>query len=139
MATASSADHYRAWRRTVDVVMRQEHRAGEKLFVDFPGQTIPIYDRRTRRGGLQAELFVAVLGASNYLYAEALASQGLDALGERRTSTPSSSSAAVPEIVVCDNLRSGVTPAAPLRARRQRHLSGDGRPLSHGRHPDPAL
>ena len=37
---------YRAWRRQVDVVMRQVHRAGEKLFVDFPGDTIPIWDPR---------------------------------------------------------------------------------------------
>jgi transposase len=57
--------------------MRQEHRAGEKLFVDFPGQTIPIYDRKTGEVTLQAELFVAVAGASNYLYAEAFASQEL--------------------------------------------------------------
>ncbi len=71
------ANLYRAFRRQVDVVMRQEHRAGEKLFVDFPGQTIPIYDQRTGEVTLQSELFVAVAGASNYLYAEAFASQEL--------------------------------------------------------------
>src|SRR5438876_2355783 len=38
---------YRAWQRGIDLVMRQEHKAGEKLFVDFPGQTIPIYDDGT--------------------------------------------------------------------------------------------
>jgi transposase len=68
---------YRAWQRHVDVVMRQEHRAGEKLFVDFPGQHLAIYDRRTGQVATYAELFVAVLGASNYLYAEAVASQDL--------------------------------------------------------------
>jgi transposase len=56
--------------------MRQEHRAGEKLFVDFAGQTIPITDPRT--GEITAaQLFVAVLGASSYTYAEALPSQEL--------------------------------------------------------------
>jgi transposase len=99
---------YKAWRRHLDVVMRQEHKAGEKLFVDFPGQTIPIYDHRTGAVALKAELFVAVMGASNYLYAEALPSQELlywvsghvhafEFMG------------GCPAICVCDNLRSGVT------------------------------
>ena len=99
---------YRRWRRGVDVVMRQDHKAGEKLFVDFPGHRIPIYDERTGDLAFEAELFVAVLGASSYLYAEAVRSQELlhwvtahvhafEALG------------GCPAIVVCDNLRSGVT------------------------------
>ncbi len=101
--------HYRAWQRQLDVVMRQDHRAGEKLFVDYPGQTLPIVDPET--GEItQAELFVAVLGASNYTYAEATASQAL----------PDWTMAHVhafeffggcPRIVVPDNLRSGVTRA----------------------------
>jgi transposase len=67
---------YRAWQGHLDLVMRQEHRAGEKLFVDFAGQTIPIVDPAT--GEItEAQLFVAVLGASNYTYAEALPSQEL--------------------------------------------------------------
>ena len=70
-------DLYRRFKGTVDVVMRQEHRAGEKVFVDFPGQLLPIYDRKTGALRLEAELFVAVLGASSYLYAEAVASQQL--------------------------------------------------------------
>ena len=68
---------YRTWRKKLDVTMRQDHKAGEKLFVDFPGLTIPIYDERTLEVAFRAELFVAVLGASNYLYAEALRSQEL--------------------------------------------------------------
>ena len=102
------ANLYRHWRGTVDVTMRQAHVAGEKLFVDFPGDTVPVWDRRTGEIALRAELFVAVLGASNYLYAEAFPSQELlywvtahvhcfEALG------------GCPAIVVCDNLRSGVT------------------------------
>ena len=102
------ANLYRQWRGTIDVTMRQSHKAGEKLFVDFPGDTVPVWDRRTGEVALRAELFVAVMGASNYLYAEAFPSQELlywvtahvhcfEAL------------AGCPQIVVCDNLRSGVT------------------------------
>jgi transposase len=40
-------EHYRRWRGRLDLVMRQEHRAGEKAFVDFAGQTVPIVDRET--------------------------------------------------------------------------------------------
>jgi transposase len=68
---------YQQFCSTVDVVMRQEHRAGEKCFVDFPGQTLSIYDRKTGAVNFEAELFVAVLGASNYLYSEAVRSQDL--------------------------------------------------------------
>src|SRR3546814_4293101 len=58
-------EHYRLWAAKVDVVMRQEHRAGEKLFVDYAGQTAPVIDRQT--GEIrQAQIFVAVLGASSY-------------------------------------------------------------------------
>jgi transposase len=67
---------YRQWQRRVDVVMRQEHRAGEKLFVDFAGQTVPVVDPGTGEI-LQAQIFVAVLGASSYTYAEAVPSQAL--------------------------------------------------------------
>ena len=102
------ANLYRAFRRQVDVVMRQEHRAGEKLFVDFPGQTIPIYDRKTGEVTLQAELFVAVAGASNYLYAEAFASQELLYWVTAHTHA-FEFMGGCHEIVVCDNLRSGVT------------------------------
>ena len=40
---------YRHWKLHLDVVMRQEHKAGEKMFVDFPGQTVPIYDHAPDR------------------------------------------------------------------------------------------
>lgn len=65
---------YQRWRGKQDVVLRQEHKAGEKMFVDWAGATIPIY---SRTGGetRQAHLFVAVLGASSYTYAEATADE----------------------------------------------------------------
>ena len=65
-------DHYRRWKKRQRLVMRQTHRAGEKLFSDYAGKKPHWIDPMT--GELQeAELFVAVLGASNYTYAEATA------------------------------------------------------------------
>ena len=56
--------------------MRQVHRAGEKCCVDYAGQTVPVIDPRT--GEVRAaQVFVAVLGASHYCYAEATESQAL--------------------------------------------------------------
>ena len=64
------------WTAKLDVVMRQEHRAGEKMIVDYAGQTVAVVDRDT--GELrEAQIFVAVLGASNYTYAEATWTQTL--------------------------------------------------------------
>ena len=102
--------HYRSFQATIDVVMRQEHRAGHKLFVDFPGHHLPIYDRRTGEMALEAELFVAVLGASNYIHAEAVASQELSHWVMAHVHT-FEALGCVPQIVVCDNLRSGVKSA----------------------------
>lgn len=69
-------DLYRNWRGQIDISMRQVHKAGEKLFVDWAGQTVPIVDRDTGETH-PAYLFVAVLGASNYTYAEASLTLGL--------------------------------------------------------------
>ncbi|PIE58521.1 MAG: hypothetical protein CSA33_02330 [Desulfobulbus propionicus] len=55
---------YRDWAGQLDVVMLQEHRAGEKLFVDYTGQTIEIIDPRTGELG-KVQVFVAVMGARN--------------------------------------------------------------------------
>ena len=69
-------EHYRRWAGKIDLVMRQDHRAGEKMFVDYAGQTAEVVDRRS--GEIrEAQLFVAVLGASSYTYAEATWTQGL--------------------------------------------------------------
>ncbi len=88
--------------------MRQEHRVGEKLFVDFSGEKIPIHDRRTGEVTLRAELFVAVAGASNYLFAEAFASQELLYWVSGHTHA-FEFMGGCHEIVVCDNLKAGVT------------------------------
>ncbi len=98
---------YRAWAGRLDVVMRQEHRAGEKLFVDYAGQTVEVVDRRT--GEIrQAQIFVAVLGASNYTYAEATWTQQLpDWIGSHVRAFEFLGGTS--EVVVPDNLRSGVS------------------------------
>jgi transposase len=101
---------YRAWQGHLDVVMRQEHRAGEKLFVDFPGQHLAIYDRRIGEVAMQAELFVAVLGASNYLFAEAVASQDLSSWITAHVHC-FEAMGCLPAIVVPDNLASAVRKA----------------------------
>jgi transposase len=68
---------YQRWRRKLDVVMRQEHKAGEKAFVDWAGDTIPIHDPATGEVR-QAPLFVAALGASSYTWAEATRDQQME-------------------------------------------------------------
>ncbi len=60
----------------LDVVLRHPHRAGEKMFVDFAGQTIPIVDCATGQNR-EASIFVAALGASNFTYLEGTLSQDL--------------------------------------------------------------
>src|ERR1035437_4733183 len=68
--------HYGGFRARLKRSMRQVHRAGEKLFLDYCGNTVPIIDAAT--GEMRpAQIFVAVLGASNYTYAEASWSQQL--------------------------------------------------------------
>ena len=100
---------YRRWRRKQEVVLRQEHRAGEKLFVDYAGQSVPVQDPATGEVR-EAQLFVAVLGASNYTYAEATRTQGLgDWIGSHMRAFEFYNG--VTEIVVPDNLKSGVTKA----------------------------
>jgi transposase len=98
---------YREWQRLLDVVMRQEHRAGEKLFVDWPGRTVPIVNPINGEVTL-AEIFIGVLGASNYTYAEAFPSQELPHWISGHIHA-FEFFGCVPRIVVCDNLRAGVT------------------------------
>jgi transposase len=99
--------HYKRWSGKIDLVMRQEHRAGEKLFVDYAGQSVDVIDSATGEV-TKAQIFVAVLGASNYTYAEATRSQGLqDWTGSHVRAF--NFFGGVPEAVVPDNLKSGVS------------------------------
>ena len=101
---------YHQWRRHLDVVLRQDHVAGQKMFIDFPGQTVPIYDRESQTAVMQAQIFVSVLGASNLLYAEALPSQQLVPWVNAHAHAFAFYGGCV-EVVVIDNLPSGVTKA----------------------------
>jgi transposase len=67
---------YHAWKDTLDPVLRQEYRAGERIFVDYAGQTVPVVDRETGETR-EAQIFIGVLGASNFTFAEATWTQSL--------------------------------------------------------------
>ena len=98
---------YRRWAGKLDVTMHQHHRAGEKMFVDYAGETMPVIDPRT--GEIrEASIFVASLGASSYTYAEASFSQDLPSWISAHVRA-FRFFAGVPEILVPDNLWSGVT------------------------------
>lgn len=80
---------YREWRKHLKLSMRQVHVAGEKLFIDYCGPTVPVINQ-TSGEVREAQVYVAVMGASNYTYAEATSTQGLPAMlqtltrGEKR-------------------------------------------------------
>ena len=103
-------ERYRQWRRKQRRSMRQTHRAGEKAFVDYAGPTIPIVDSRTGEILFEACVFVGVLGASNYTFAEATRSQALPDWLQSHVRM-FEFFGGVPESVVPDNLKSGVTKA----------------------------
>ena len=99
-------EQYREWAGKLDLVMRQEHRAGEKLFIDYAGQTVPVVDPETGEER-QAQVFVAVLGASSYTFAEATWTQSLPDWTASHVRA-FEFYGGCPELVVPDNLRSGV-------------------------------
>ena len=98
---------FEAWKQRVRPSMRQTHIGGEKVFVDFAGDTIDIFDPIT--GEVRAmKLFVAAMGASNYTYAEACPSESLsDWIGVHTNLFRYLGG--VPKFVVCDNLKAAVT------------------------------
>jgi transposase len=99
---------YQKWRKQLDISMRQEHLAGEKLFVDYAGQTVSIFDQVTGDVVFQAQIFIATMGASNYSFAEAAASQSLPDWIKSHIRA-FEFFGGVPQILVPDNLKSGVT------------------------------
>lgn len=102
-------ERYRQWRQRQQRSLRQLHKAGEKCFVDYCGQTVPIVDRHT--GEIRAaQVFVGVLGASNYTFAEATWTQTLpDWLGSHARMLEYFGGC--PALIVPDNLKSGVNRA----------------------------
>jgi len=100
---------YRAWERRLSPTMRQTHVAGERMFVDYAGTTLTVMDGTTGEV-LTAQLFVAVLGACNYTYAEATWTQGLaDWIGSHTRTF--AFFGGVTSQIVSDNLKSGITKA----------------------------
>ncbi len=102
-------ERYRRWRKRLKRSMRQTHRAGEKLFVDYAGPTIEFIDAATGEVR-EAQLFVAVLGASSYTYAEATWTQQLPDWCEAHARAFAFLGGCT-ELVVPDNLKSGVSKA----------------------------
>jgi transposase len=101
-------DLYRRWRGKLDYSMRHEHRAGEKVFIDF-SDGLSILDALTGEI-IPTQLFVAVWGASNYTYAEATLSQTLpEWIGAHVRAIEYFTCA--PRVLVPDNLKSGVSKA----------------------------
>ena len=111
-------EYYRRWCQKRRISMRQVHYAGEKLFVDYSGKKPRIFDRG--RGELrEVELFVAVLGASNFTYAEASETQrSADFIASHTRALEYLGGA--PEIVVPDQLKSGVVHACRYEPGLQR-------------------
>lgn len=97
---------YKEWKQLQSPSMRQHHKAGEKLFIDYCGPTIEVIHPKTGETRC-AQLFVAVLGASNYTYAEATWSQQLEdwMMSHARCFE---FLGGVPELVIPDNLKSAV-------------------------------
>jgi transposase len=100
---------FRQWQARLQVTMRQVHKAGDKLFVDYAGQRVEIIDPKT--GEIrEAQVFVAVMGASSYTFAEATWSQKLpDWIASHQRAF--AFFGGVPALLVPDNLRSGVDKA----------------------------
>ena len=96
-------ERYHQWSDTLDVSLRQTHRAGEKLFVDYAGQTIPVTDPVSGQTS-EARLFVAALGASSYTFAWAAFSEDLPSWIDANVRA-FNFFGGVPEILVPDNLK----------------------------------
>jgi transposase len=102
-------NYYSQFAKKLTFSLRQTYKFGDAMFVDYAGQTVPIYDRTT--GAVtEAEIFVAVLGASNYTYSEATPDQSLSSWIGSHVRTFESFKG-VPAKIVCDNLKAGVTSA----------------------------
>lgn len=98
---------YRDWEGRIDAVLRQNHAAGDKLFVDYAGVTVDVVDKSTGEIHV-AQVFVATLGYSNYTFCEATWSQkAQDWIGSHVRALKFYGG--VPAAIVPDNLKSGVT------------------------------
>jgi transposase len=107
---ATFNERYRKWKAASGLSLRQLHRAGEKLFVDYAGVTLGITDPATGMAH-PGQVFVATLGASDYTYVEVTRTQtSEDWIGSHVRAL--AFFGGVPEIIVPDNLKAGVTHAS---------------------------
>jgi transposase len=96
---------YGGWASRVSVTMRQTHAGGDKLFVDYAGDTVPVIIDRLTGKIRPAQIFVAVMGASNFTYAEASWTQALgDWIGAHTRAFEAIGG--VPNLLVPDNTKS---------------------------------
>jgi len=102
-------ERFRQWQGMQRRSMRQQHQAGEKLFIDYCGPTVPVIDGMT--GEItRAQIFVAVWGASNYTFAEATRSQTIaDWIGSHVRAL--AFFGGVPHLLIPDNLKAAGTTA----------------------------
>jgi len=106
LKSSQFCEHYRRWSKRVNPVMHMNHKAGDKMFIDYAGKTLELVDKDT--GELtEVQFYVAILGASQYTYAEASESQ------KKEDFIVSTENAlhyygGVPAAIVPDNLRSAV-------------------------------
>ncbi|MHB1988267.1 MAG: IS21 family transposase [Acidimicrobiales bacterium] len=98
---------YRAWRARTKVTMVMQRVPGEKLFVDFAGDTVPIWDSTTGKVAYHAKIFVAAMGVSNLIYTHAFANEKVESWIAGGTGAFEYMKA-VPHIVVPDNAKAAV-------------------------------
>lgn len=106
LKSSQFCEHYKRWSKRVNPVMHMNHKAGDKMFVDYAGKTLEIVNKDTGEV-TEVQFFVAILGASQYTYAEASMSQ------KKEDFIASTENAlhffgGVPAAIVPDNLKSAV-------------------------------
>ena len=122
---------YKDWSGRQKVTMRLHHKAGEKLFVDYAGDTIEVTDPATGQV-CKAQIFVATLGCSNYTYVEATPDQKIRSwIGAHVRAM--AFFCAVPSIIVCDNLKAAIVRADRKHPKIQRTY------LEFARHYNPKI
>jgi hypothetical protein len=121
-------EFYRRWLKHRGLSMRQLHRGGEKMFVDYAGKKPTMIDPATGEM-VEVELFVAVLGASNYTYAEASRTQQIpDWIARHQRAFQYFPGPPPPWCVISSKARHD---SLPLRARGPAHLRRARPPLQH--------
>jgi len=119
------AGRYRRWKKRRGVTMRQPHKAGQNVFVDFSGKKPSYVDRATGER-VEVELFVAALGASNLTYAEAVVSQSAE-LFVRVNIHALEYFGGATEAIVPDRLKAAIVEADPYDPTVQRSFAGFAR------------